>query len=215
MERHLSLSTFPVAWTISYLLGPDTDKEETMWEACFLPSTLNACIKEYQESEDDIIYSSESRKSVPEKWSLKTRSILMGLILIAISLLPFKKKRWVERISDIILGIIYLFFAVLSLVLLFFMIFTIHNVTKGNVNFLLISPLCLVSSFLHFASLSKKRKNKALLINSGTMLALALIVLVLRLIIPSFIQDSYAVFIPAIMLYASEAFVSYKCMTKK
>ena len=215
VERHLSLSTFPVAWTISYLLGPDTDKEETMWEACFLPSTLNACIKEYQESEDDIIYSSESRKSVPEKWSLKTRSILMGLILIAISLLPLTKKRWVERISDIILGIIYLFFAVLSLVLLFFMLFTIHNVTKGNVNFLLISPLCLVSSFLHFASLSKKRRNKALLINSGTMLALALIVLVLRLIIPSFIQDSYAVFIPAIMLYASEAFVSYKCMTKK
>lgn len=215
VERHLSLSTFPVAWTISYLLGPDTDKEETKWEACFLPSTLNECIKDYQECEDEIIYSSFGRKPVPEKWSLKIRSFLMGLALIAISLLPITRKRWIERCSDIILGIIYLFFGVLSLVLLFFMLFTIHNVTKGNINCLIISPLCLISSFLHFASLSKKRKNKALLFNLGAMLVLALILLTLRLIIPSFIQDSYAVFIPAIMLYASEVFASYKSMKNK
>ena len=214
VERHLSLSTFPVAWTISYLLGPDTDKEESMWEACFLPSTLNSSIKEYQNNKDEIIYSSKNRNPVPDKWSLKARSIIMGILLVSISLLPLTKKRWIERCCDTVQGILFFFFGVLSSVLLFLMLFTIHNVTKGNINYLIISPLCLISSLLHFASLSKKRKNKAILINSGVMLALSLIVLALRLIIPSFIQDSYAVFIPAIMLYASEVFVSYKCIER-
>ena len=214
VERHLSLSTFPVAWTISYLLGPDTDKEESMWEACFLPSTLNSSIKEYQNNKDEIIYSSKNRNPVPDKWSLKARSIIMGILLVSISLLPLTKKRWIERCCDTVQGILFFFFGVLSSVLLFLMLFTIHNVTKGNINYLIISPLCLISSLLHFASLSKKRKNKAILINSEVMLALSLIVLALRLIIPSFIQDSYAVFIPAIMLYASEVFVSYKCIER-
>ena len=214
VERHLSLSTFPVAWTISCLLGPDTDKEESMWEACFLPSTLNSSIKEYQNNKDEIIYSSKNRNPVPDKWSLKARSIIMGILLVSISLLPLTKKRWIERCCDTVLGILFFFFGVLSSVLLFLMLFTIHNVTKGNINYLIISPLCLISSLLHFASLSKKRKNKAILINSGVMLALSLIVLALRLIIPSFIQDSYAVFIPAIMLYASEVFVSFKCIER-
>lgn len=214
VERHLSLSTFPMAWTISYLLGPDTDKEESMWEACFLPSTLNSSIKEYQNNKDEIIYSSKNRNPVPDKWSLKARSIIMGILLVSISLLPLTKKRWIERCCDTVQGILFFFFGVLSSVLLFLMLFTIHNVTKGNINYLIISPLCLISSLLHFASLSKKRKNKAILINSGVMLALSLIVLALRLIIPSFIQDSYAVFIPAIMLYASEVFVSYKCIER-
>ena len=214
VERHLSLSTFPVAWTISYLLGPDTDKEESMWEACFLPSTLNSSIKEYQNNKDEIIYSSKNRNPVPDKWSLKARTIIMGILLVSISLLPLTKKRWIERCCDTVQGILFFFFGVLSSVLLFLMLFTIHNVTKGNINYLIISPLCLISSLLHFASLSKKRKNKAILINSGVMLALSLIVLALRLIIPSFIQDSYAVFIPAIMLYASEVFVSYKCIER-
>ena len=214
VERHLSLSTFPVAWTISYLLGPDTDKEESMWEACFLPATLNSSIKEYQNNKDEIIYSSKNRNPVPDKWSLKARSIIMGILLVSISLLPLTKKRWIERCCDTVQGILFFFFGVLSSVLLFLMLFTIHNVTKGNINYLIISPLCLISSLLHFASLSKKRKNKAILINSGVMLALSLIVLALRLIIPSFIQDSYAVFIPAIMLYASEVFVSYKCIER-
>ena len=210
VERHLSLSTFPVCWTISYLLGPDTDKNETMWEACFLPSTLSKCIKEYQGNEEEIIYETENRKPVPEKWSLKTRSWVMGIVLSLIALLPLIKKRWVERIGDTILGILHLFFGVLSIVLLFLMLFTIHNVTRGNMNYLIFSPLCLISSILHFSSLSKKRKNKALFINSSIMLGVALIALILRLIIPSLIQDSFAVFIPAIMLYFSEAYTSYK-----
>ena len=185
-----------------------------MWEGCFLSSTLNSSIKEYQNNKDEIIYSSKNRNPVPDKWSLKARSIIMGILLVSISLLPLTKKRWIERCCDTVQGILFFFFGVLSSVLLFLMLFTIHNVTKGNINYLIISPLCLISSLLHFASLSKKRKNKAILINSGVMLALSLIILALRLIIPSFIQDSYAVFIPAIMLYASEVFVSYKCIER-
>ena len=209
VERHLSLSSFPVAWTISYLLGPDTDKEETMWEACFLPSTLEKCIREYQGDEEEEIYTSLSRDPVPEKWSLKIRSIFFGVILSLLSLIPLLKRRALERIGDIASGLVHLFFGILSLVLIFFMFFTIHNVTKGNINCLIISPLCLISSVLHFASLGKKRRVKPLLINSALMLIVSLSVLAARLIVPSLIQDSYAVFIPALMLYAAETFASW------
>ena len=209
VERHLSLSSFPVAWTISYLLGPDTDKEETMWEACFLPSTLEKCIREYQGDEEEEIYTSLSRDPVPEKWSLKIRSIFFGVILSLLSLIPLLKRRALERIGDIASGLVHLFFGILSLVLIFFMFFTIHNVTKGNINCLIISPLCLISSALHFASLGKKRRVKPLLINSALMLIVSLSVLAARLIEPSLIQDSYAVFIPALMLYAAETFASW------
>ena len=209
VERHLSLSTFPVCWTISYLLGPDTDKEETMWQACFLPSTLSKCIKDYQGNDEEIIYSSKNRKAVPEKWSLKTRSLFLGIILSFFAILPLSRKRWMERISDVVLGLFYLFFGILSIVLLFLMLFTIHNVTRGNMNYFIFSPLCLISSILHFASLSKKRKNKALFVNSSLMLLIAFIALILRLLIPSLIQDSFAVFIPALMLYITEVIVCY------
>lgn len=209
VERHLSLSSFPVCWAISYLLGPDTDKNETMWEACFLPSQLNKSIEEYQNTKAFEYYTSLSRTPVPEKWNIKVRALIMGIIISSMSLLFLINKRWVERIGDITLGVLYMIFAILSLVLLFLMLFTIHNVTKGNMNYLIISPLCLVSSILHFSSLGKKRRNKEIHINSFVMLSLCLITLVLRLMIPSLIQDSFSVFIPAIMLYLTETIVSF------
>ena len=204
VERHLSLSSFPVAWTISFLLGPKVDGECTMWDACFLPSTLENEIAQFQGNSKTEYYSSKDRKPLPEKWNMKAYSFLMGVVLSLIPLLFLKKKRWAERTGDAILGVIYLYLGVLSLVLLFFMNFTIHRVTYGNINWMILSPLALLSSTLHFMSLGKKRREKAIAANTFLMLLLALSSAALKLIPAFSLQDSLSVFIPALMLYMSE-----------
>ena len=215
VERHLSLSSFPVCWTISYLLGPEVDKESTVYDACFLPSRLEEEIAEWQGNESIEYYASQERADVPEKWSLKDRSLIMGFFLLLLPLLFLSGKRSLERTGDLLLGIVYLFFGILSSVLVFFALFTIHTVTYGNINVFIISPLAFVSSVAHFLSLGKRRRNKAIGISSAIMGAMALVTLQVRILVPSVIQDSISVFIPALMLYLSELVVSLLLSRRK
>ena len=208
VERHLSLSSFPVAWTISYLLGPSVDGKCTLWDACFLPSTLEKEIQRYQGNQKTTYYESKDRDTVPQKWNMKVPSFLMGLILFLIPILFLTGKRWAERIGDAALGLVYLYFAILSLVLIFFMAFTIHKVTYGNINVLIISPLCLAASVLHFSSLGKKRREKWMGINLMVMVFLLLLSVILRFFPAFSVQDSLSVYIPAAMLYLSEGAAS-------
>ncbi|MGN1163495.1 MAG: DUF4105 domain-containing protein, partial [Candidatus Ornithospirochaeta sp.] len=110
VERHLSLSSFPVAWTISFLLGPDVDGECTKWDACFLPSVLESEIGEYQGSEKTEYYVSQNRRPVPEKWNMKIPSLFSAVFLAFIPLLFLTKRRWKERVGDAVLGAVFLFF---------------------------------------------------------------------------------------------------------
>lgn len=201
VERHLSLSSFPVCWSISYLLGPSTDKPSSAWDACFLPSRLEEEIEKYQGKESVSYYDSQERKGVPEKWSLKLRSLLMGLVLAAIPLTFLSRRRWLERTGDTILALVHLYFGIISSVLIFLSLFTIHSVTKGNINSLVISPLCLVAAFLHFASLGKRRKTKALKRVSAIMAGLTVITVPMALFIG---QDITSFILPAILLFSSE-----------
>ena len=132
----------------------------------------------------------------------------MGFFLLLLPLLFLPGKRFLERTGDLLLGIVYLFFGILSSVLVFFALFTIHTVTYGNINVFIISPLAFVSSVAHFLSLGKRRRNKAIGISSAIMGAMALVTLQVRILVPSVIQDSISVFIPALMLYLSELVVS-------
>ncbi|MBS7378783.1 MAG: hypothetical protein KIG41_04105, partial [Sphaerochaetaceae bacterium] len=67
----------------------------------------------------------------------------------------------------------------------------------------------------HFLSLGKRRRNKAIGISSAIMGAMALVTLQVRILVPSVIQDSISVFIPALMLYLSELVVSLLLSTRK
>ena len=75
--------------------------------------------------------------------------------------------------------------------------------------------MAFVSSVAHFLSLGKRRRNKAIGISSAIMGAMALVTLQVRILVPSVIQDSISVFIPALMLYLSELVVSLLLSRRK
>ncbi len=204
VSRYLSRSTFFTAWAINYLLGPSVDGAVTEWEMCYLPDNLIREIEEYEGITRNVLYESQGRSKTPEKWSLVLRALLFGLALGAISVFTALSKH--HKAGDLILGVIYTLFGIMSLTLAFLAFFTIHNVTHNNLHILIISPICIVAGVLHFMSLSKKgRRDKALAWVNGIMFALALLTVIVRLILSSvLIQNIWATAIVALILYASE-----------
>ncbi len=206
VNRHLSRSTFFVCWVINYMLGKSVDEETTRWEECYLPGNLEKAIEEYQQTESEIVYETEERKPTPEKWSLTLRSLLFGVALALLSLAASLTKY--HHVPDAVLGVVFSIFGIMSLVLIFFEFFTIHYVTHDNLNILILTPLCLVSAVLHFMSIGKRRRERKISLLSLVMLGLLAVVIVLKLILPSFfIQDIWAPALPALLLYSAEALV--------
>lgn len=204
VNKHLSRSTFFVSWAINYLLGPSVDKKATLWDMCYLPSALEKAIKDYQGNESTTIYETKERKATPEKWNIDFYSLLFGLVLLSLSLLAYYKK--FNKVNDLLLAIVLLLFGVMSLVLLFLSLFTIHYVTHSNLNIFIISPLVLISSFFHFASLRKERKEKQIAIVNTVMLIILILTVLVRLLFSSLlIQNIWAPTIVGFFLYAAEA----------
>lgn len=204
VTRYLFRSTFVPAWVLNYLLGPSVDEKTTMWEACFLPDTLNAMIEEYQGTKAQELYHTQHRRPVPTQWSLPFRSFLMGALLALLALATHSQKRWLKKTSHCLLGIFYSFTFVLSSVLCFMMFFTIHNVTHGNLNLLVFSPLTMLPAVCHFRSMGKKNAEGLLFYTSLCFLVVTMFMVLLNLMVPSIIQDSTSVYLPAILLYGAE-----------
>lgn len=205
VNRYLSRSTFPVSWVINYLLGPSVDKSITRWEECYLPMNLEKAVNEYQESTSIEVYSSKTRAGTPSSYPFLLYSFLFGILLGLVSLLSSFSRH--HKAGDLILGIVYTVFGIMSLLLLFFELFTIHYVTHGNLNIFLISPLCLYVGILHFKSLSKKgRKEKKIQYTGIAMLSLSLLTVIIRLTFSSLlIQNIWAPAATAVILYTAEA----------
>ena len=171
---------------------------------CYLPSALEKAIKDYQGNESTTIYETKERKATPEKWNIDFYSLLFGLALLSLSLLAYYKK--FNKLNDLLLAIVLLLFGVMSLVLLFLSLFTIHYVTHSNLNIFIISPLVLISSFFHFASLGKERKEKQIAIVNTVMLVILILTVLVRLLFSSLlIQNIWAPTIVGFFLYAAEA----------
>ncbi len=205
VNRYLSHSPFIVNWVINYLLGPSVDSKITRYEECYLPNNLEKAINEYQNSTSEYIYTSKTRVATPTTYPFLFYSILTGLLIGLLSLLTSFTK--FKKPGDIILGIVYSIFGLMSIVLLFFECFTIHYVTHNNLNILLISPLTIYMAVLHFKSLSKNgRKEKRIAHLSLIMLTLSLLTIVLRLTLSSIlIQNIWAPAVVVLILYTAEA----------
>lgn len=204
VARHLSHSTFFSSWIINYLLGASVDRETTRWEDCYLPSALEKAVEEYQETESSVLYETQKRKATPGKWPFVFYSFLFGLALLLLSFAASYMKH--HGAFDFLLGIVFTFFGLMSLLLIFFSFFTIHYVTHDNLNILLITPLCLVQGVLHFMSIGKRRMERALhkcaLVMDGVLVA----VVIVRLVFPAFlIQNIWAPAVTAFLLYTAEA----------
>ncbi len=214
VARHLSRSTFFSSWIINYMLGSSVDKKITRWEECYLPANLEKAVEEYQNTESEKIYTTKERKATPQKWSLEFYSLIFGLALALISILSFRCGY--QKVWDIILGLVFTLFSLMSLILIFFELFTIHYVTHSNLNVFIITPLCIVSAILHFASLGCSHKGRhnekegrirnSLGKTGIVMLSISSLTVLTRLIFSSIlIQNIWAPAITAILLYFAEA----------
>ncbi len=214
VARHLSRSTFFSSWIINYMLGSSVDRKITRWEECYLPANLEKAIEEYQNTQSEAVYTTMGRKSTPQKWSLELCSLVFGLALAVISFLSYRYGY--QKVWDIILALVFTLFSLMSLILIFFELFTIHYVTHSNLNVFIITPLCIISAILHFASLGcshkgernmkEERIRKNISRTGIIMLSVSVLTVLLRLILSSIlIQNIWAPAITAILLYSAEA----------
>ena len=133
-----------VSFTLSYLQGPAIDKPITLYEECFLPLSLMKAIEIFEGVESTTVYEAEGRKEFRDL-SLNTWCLIFSLSLYFIALFFYSsRKKAVRRIMDIIMSVIYIYFFILSIVLVFVMCFTNHAVTYFNANILYANPLILI-----------------------------------------------------------------------
>ena len=205
---YMSPSLF-FAFILNYLQGPPVDKPVTLYEACFLPDVLIEAISEYEGIPAETVYETKTREATPETYSLPLRTIPIAAVFFLMIMLTAAGRKGFRVIGDILSGFVWLFMGILSLVLLFMMTATNHNVTYGNWNILIISPLVLVLAIMHFASLGKREKRKSIGHMARLMLITAIIMLIIKgCLIEYMTEDNLAFYIFAIPAYAAETAVS-------
>lgn len=204
-RRYLSPSLF-FNLLLNYLQGPAIDYDLTLWEACFLPDVLRDSIESYSGNKPMEIYTTETRKPVPESYQLEPRAAALGLVLALIVLLGASEKRTLRTISDMLSGLFYIFLGLCSVLLLLIMLFTNHDVAYGNINWMIISPLNLFLGINRLRSLGRSSRRESLFVFSGASLALAIAALIFQLCTP-FSQDNASYYILAFLLYIPEFYI--------
>lgn len=196
---------FLASFGIVYLLGPNTDKDLTLYEAAFLPDVLRESIEEFQGSKSDKFYSSETKSPINKNAHFYIKCFLLSLVLCAISLLQYSKPKTLRKLSHGLLSLVYLIFGIMSLALLFLETMSIHKAAYFNTSLLVISPLTLYFFFLHITSLFGKEK-RAKLYKAGKLYALFLIVLIILKFALShfFFEANLGYYIVMLLLYSSE-----------
>ena len=200
---YLSPSLF-FEYLLNYLQGPEIDEELTLYDACFLPDVLEDAISAFEGRESKVVYQTKGRSPVPESYSLTLRSILIALAFAIPPMLTISRRRWLRRTGDTLTALLELFLGIMASVLIFMMTVTNHDVTYWNINPLIISPLVLVSSALHLASLGRHERRQGLWRVTLISSVMLIIALAFQIITP-FHQDNAPYYISAALLYASEA----------
>lgn len=135
---------FPMSLLINYLEGREVDVPIDLYEESYLPEVLEYAIATYQGNESEEIYHTSGMEEEKSTDIALQTLIASSFYTILISALYLSGKRFLMRISDIISSLLAVLFTIASLVLLFMMLFTNHDVTYFNSSILLVNPLYLV-----------------------------------------------------------------------
>ncbi len=201
-ELYLSPSLF-FEYLLNYWEGPSIDEPLNLYEACFLPEILEKAISGFENQERTVLYETKSREPVPESYSLELRAAAIGMVLMVFPLLTLSRKRGIRRSGDVTTAIIEMLFGIISVALIVLMALTNHDVTYWNINVFVISPVLLISSVLHLASLGRKERRRALWQSNFLTLFLYALALLVQLI-TAFHQDNASYYISVLPLYAAE-----------
>lgn len=139
-SRHAG-NSYPMLWLLNFLQGPEIDKPITRWDEMFLPLELEQAVLEFPGLAGEtvtVLEFPETRSLIPETytspwpWFLLTGILVSGLLLFS--------RRYL-RTYGIIQAVLGLLFGLLGTGLLVMMWFTDHEVTRGNLNALMVNPL--------------------------------------------------------------------------
>ena len=206
-ERYLSRSSFPVAFAVTFLLGPSVDEGITLWDAMFLPDILEEGIALFQGNESISYHKSETREQTPASYGFMTRTIAMALIFAAIILLSRSKNRAVSICANIFSALIFLALSLMELALAFLMTSSIHSVTYFNLNILLFAGAPLLLCLHAKAIFNRDSSNSKLKRASRIMLFLTLAFILVKALLSNFlIQDMLPYSIFMVILYIAECF---------
>ena len=198
-------------WVLMFLMSDRIDHTIQKWDEMFLPDELERYVQQvsYKDSlghqhrlaEKPVYWYNAHRPPVPQtvpkhEWP----TLLIGLILGALPLFlvrwqqkrPFRWFTSIFATYNFLLGLI---LGIPGFVLFFMMFFTAPDVTYGNENILLANPLTLLIPLLAvFLAREKTWAFRYLKYLWLLHLAGALLLILLKLILPSFDQDNLMAF---------------------
>ncbi len=153
-SRH-SGSSYPMLWLLNFLQGPRIDTPITRWEEMFLPFELEQAILEFSyidvqgssvplAASNRVITEFAERPKVPHTWQpIWPYGLGIGFLLMLLMVFIIRKQTAWTRIYGISQAAVGLFFGIFGTALLFMMLFTDHDVTRENLNALIVNPLWL------------------------------------------------------------------------
>ncbi len=195
---NLSLDKNPiVSFTLNFLEGPDIDKPATLYDECFLPLELMSAVEEFENTESTII--NDSGRIQYRRHSLNFYALIFSVSFFFASFFLYSSRlKALNRLSDIINGILCIYIFLLSSVLIFMMTATNHSVTYLNANFLYANPLAIVMTFEAFRG---KRIRKRYYISFIELIIIALAFILKGMFPEVFIQDNLSVLMVMASLY--------------
>ena len=166
----------------------------------------NAVLEIYEGKEADTVYLTKTRTPAPLKYNLTARCFGIAAIAACAILLTASKHKAIRVAGDIISALGWLFMGVLSLILVFVMTATNHDVTYYNFNAFIISPAVLALAVLHAASIGKTERRNAIGRLSVVLFAVAAVLLVMKgcIMMTGYTQDNIGYYAIALAAYAAE-----------
>lgn len=204
---YMSDRSFLVSWTLNAIQGPEIDRKINLYEAAFMPDVLHDAISEYEGGKSaEVLAEAASEVIRPEGNDLFITSLIIGIVLAVIL---YTEEERHPRIWGLLTALFTLFLSVLSLVLLFFMLFTDHDVTFYNENILFINPLLLIPALQGLRTLfrGRRKEHRATVRTYRLLAAAALLLLILKGLFPTvFIQENLAALAMVLPVYIAGSF---------
>ncbi len=201
----------PLEWILMFWMSDRIDQPIKKWDEMFLPDVLEQYVQEvtYTDSSGQpqalagipTYWFKADRPPVPQtvphdEWpTLIIASILAAVVLLASWRQRRRPFRWFTLVFSLYNFLIGLFLGLVGSVLFFVMFFTEHDVTFGNENLFLAHPLSLgIAVLAIFLASEKNWAWRGLKYLWSLQLVGALLLIVLKIILPSFDQDNFMAF---------------------
>lgn len=195
-----------VQWVMDFLQSRAIDnKDASLWSEMYLPDRLLYAVQQYPGLETKETHGSAEQLHSIYEYKPKSvllpalgLSVLFSAVLFACAFFysGSNGRKWAGHIFNALSFTVYLVFGLLGALLLFMMLFTTHDVTWGNENALLYSPLLLVAAVLSLNTVRHRRALLKLWYAEGC--ALVLLVLLKLILSGTFYQQNWAQILPLV-----------------